>query len=220
MNVKYLICCLVLIGISGCSTNSKIAEKRRQVIDNTYHGENLPEWTRDGKSSWDDGKNVVFKAEHTIRGDQRVNACFDLAKMDLKENVVTEISANIKGEINLASEGISEASETALTKSFTQQIEVNISGLKHKEQLFERYLNGDTERVDCFVMATMTHHDYEMLKTNVLQKAARSNSELAEILRKRQSEFFVKNLPAQASISSPAVENIKPDKILTSEPTE
>jgi hypothetical protein len=225
MKTKYLVILSLPIALAACSTTSKVAEekaaaRRRVVIDNTYHGPTLPEWTRDGKSSWDDGKVLYFKAEHTVRGDQRIDACFDLAKMNLKENLVTEISATIKGEINLASEGISEASETALTKSFTQQIEANITGLKHSEQLFERYLNGDTERIDCFVMSKMTHDDYSMLKTHVLQKAAKSNSELAEILRKRQAQFFSNNSSDTPVKLLPVKQPTEEKEVSVNQPTE
>jgi len=189
--------------LAGCATTNfaedKAAEKRRVVIDNTYHRPALPDWTRDGKLSWEEKDVIVFKAQHTVRGDQRVDSCFDLAKMDLKENLVTEISSNLRGEINLASEGMSEASETAITKSFTQQLEADIAGLKLSEQLFERYLNADIERIDCFVMGKMTRRDYEALRMRVLQNTAKSNSELAQILKHRQLNFFNRDLPQNTS---------------------
>lgn len=191
--IRVFLAAVWVLGLTGCSSAGILTDRsvpKRVVIDNTYHGPELPGWTRDGKVGWEDKGVVYFKAQHTVRGDQRINSCFDLAKMDLKESLMTEISTAIKGEVNFAAEGISEASEAAITKSFSQQLEAEISGLKQSEQFFERYLTGDVERVDCYVMALMSKSDYDKLKSRILQRAARSDAQLAQLLRRKQRAFF------------------------------
>ncbi|MGZ3769333.1 MAG: hypothetical protein ACXVCP_08395 [Bdellovibrio sp.] len=178
-------------GLAGCSSrNVKEEFQRKIVLDNALSGEKLPQWTRDGKVSWEDGKEHFIRAQYTIRGDQRVNACYDLAKMELKENLITEISSEIKGEINAATEGVAESADPGFNKSFRQSMDATIRGLRIKEQLFERYVINDTERVDCFVLAMIPHGEYQNLKNNILTKMASTSPEIAEALKKRQVKFF------------------------------
>lgn len=180
----------MLMSVACGSKSIKDNHEKKIVLDNTLGGEALPPWTRDGKVGWVEGKEHFLKAQYSIRGDQRVNACYDLAKMELKENLITEISSDIKGEINLAVEGISEASGAVLTKSFLQSMDANVRGLTIKEQLFERYVLSDAERVDCFVMGMITQSEYQNLKNNILQKMEQSSPAIAEALKKRQVKFF------------------------------
>jgi hypothetical protein len=188
----------LMMGAIACSSKGLKEELRKKVvIDNAMGGEKMPDWTRDGKVSWEDGKNRVYKGVFTVRGDQRVSGCYDLAKMEIKENLISEISSEIKGEINLASEGINEAMDPMINKSFHQQMEASIRGLNIQEQLFERYIIEDTERIDCFVMGSIAQTDYRALKNNIIQKLSKNSAEVANAMKTKQVNFFTPDDVAQ-----------------------
>ena len=133
---------------------------------------------------------MLIKSSQTMRGDQRLGSCFDLARMDLKSSLVTEITTQVKGELNVASEGTAEAGDLLVTKSVREEFEGQVRGLKSKEEYFDRYFIGDTESIDFFVLGAISKSDYERLKSSLVQKLSNGNGPVAEALRKRQAEFF------------------------------
>jgi hypothetical protein len=173
----------------ACSTSPK-SNQGRVVLENSLKGEDMPNWVSDTKTNWEQDNNLYFKSSYTIAGNQRVNGCWDLAKLDMKESLLSELSQDIKGEINLANEGISEGLDPLITKSIRTNIEGQVRGLKTQEQLFERYTVNHVERIDCFVMGSMTKADYALLKNSVLKNLSSVSAEVAEAVRKRQKDFF------------------------------
>lgn len=207
MNCVYVV---ILGFVAGCSSGPKVdGVAGRFVLDNSNRGDDLPDWTKSTRVGWEDNGMYYVRAEHTVKGNQRVNACYDLAKLDLKEGLLSEISSSIKGEINLASEGTAEELDPMLTKSLMTEIKGNIKGLRVQEQAFERYIVNDVERVDCFVLASMKASDYRQLRSTALQQALSASAEAAKAMRDRQVRFFNEGAPAQTEQKQ---EVIQPDQ--------
>lgn len=194
MKLNYKSMFVSLLILNACAIKS--IKESRVVIDNSFGNKNsLPEWVRDSRASWidPDSKHLKYKTTYTIRGDQRTNACFELAKLEIKQNVISEISTSITGELNLASDGMNENSEIIITKSFNEQFSALVKGLKFESQFFERYVIADNERIDCFVQATMSPEDYQLLKKELINKMEKMSSQVAEAVRKKQVNFFNEN---------------------------
>ena len=173
----------------GCSTSQK-SKQGRVVIENSLKGEELPSWVADPKTNWEKDTELFFKSSYTVAGNQRINGCWDLAKLEMKESLLSELSQDIKGEVTLANEGISEGLDPLITKSVRTNIEGQVRGLKTQEQIFERYVINDIERIDCFVMGTMSKTDYAVLKNSIFKQLTSVSAEVADAVRKRQKEFF------------------------------
>ena len=183
-----------LLILQACASTNKA--EQRITLDNSNGGlSQLPEWTRTGQTAWvdSDNKNMIFVATYTVRGDQRVNACFDLARIDMKENVLAEISTKIKSEMNLATDGTNENAEVLLTKSFHQQSYGQLKGLKIQQQVFERYKIGENERIDCYVLGKLSIENYNLIKNVVNTQLVKISSEVADSVRKKQVDFFNQN---------------------------
>ena len=85
----------------GCSSSQK-AGSGRIVIENSVKGDDLPKWVTNTKVSWEESDQHYFKSTYTVAGNQRINGCWDLAKLEMKESLLSELSQDIKGEISLA----------------------------------------------------------------------------------------------------------------------
>jgi hypothetical protein len=178
----------------------------------------MPPWVASGQVGWEQGDSVFFKSTYTVGANQRVNGCYDLAKLEMKESLLSELSQDIKGELNLGSEGISEGLDPLVTKSIRTNIEGTVKGLRMREQLYERYVVGDVERVDCYVQALMSKVDYNKLKNSVLKQMASVSDDVASAMRKRQHNFFndagakenESRRPATADVRAVKAENHEP----------
>ena len=174
--------------VFGCGSAQK--QNARIVIDSTRGDDDLPAWTRDGRKSWKDDERIYIKGNYTIRGDQRLNSCFELARLEAKETMLAEIKTNVKSELNTASEGLSESNDLFLNKSSTEESSGIISGFKMNEQYFERYLVNQTERIDCFVLGSISLQDYEKVKNKSQELNSAVAKEVSDVIRKKQMEFF------------------------------
>ena len=177
-----------LLFLGGCTSLSQGVQKT--VLDNSVQGKSLPNWTRETKVSWSDQELIYFRSTYAVRGDQRVNGCYDLAKLNVKENLLSEMNNEIRGELNLADSGIAENTDPMITKAIQSSIEGKVRGLRITEEAYERYIVNHTERIDCFVLAEMTKGDYQKLKISVLTKLSSVSEDVSRALQKRQAEFF------------------------------
>ncbi|MEQ1722430.1 MAG: hypothetical protein ABL930_04590 [Pseudobdellovibrio sp.] len=174
--------------IAGCSSSTKSEyQLSRKVIDSSKI---KSEWVEKSQLAWEAENKYYSKASHTIRGDQQLNACYDLAKLDLKENLITEISSDIKGTIDNAQMSISENAETILGKARSGKWEGTIYGFRVTEQYFERYLIGGVERIDCFVLTELSKQDYDKTKRSVVDKIVPEDPRIKEAIAKKQINFF------------------------------
>ncbi len=179
------------IGLSGilalfvaCASTPK-----KVVIDSSPV---RPTWMDTNKIAWDDGARVFLKSNHTVKGNERLNGCYDLARLDAKENLLSEIANDVRGRIDNAQQSISENAEVILGKVRSGQFEGQISGLRFSEQYFERYRIQDTERIDCYLLAEITLSDFNRTKQAVVNKVAEADPRLKEAIARQQIDFFAR----------------------------
>jgi hypothetical protein len=150
----------------------------------------MPDWVKSTKVSWEDKERIYFKSNFTVTGGQRVNGCLDLAKIELNEVLLSSVKNSMKAEINLANQGIDEGLDPMITKSIQSSLEGEIRGLRPEETVFQRYKIEDTERIDCFVLASLSKSDYARLKQGSFQRLVSVSDEVKAAVQKRQEEFF------------------------------
>ncbi len=179
---------LGFLALSGCATVSQ-KSLSKVILDKSYMNDR-PDWSINEKDSWAENETIYIKTSYTVRGDQRVNACYDLARLSVHEGLLAEIKSDVRAENNLASEGLSENEEQLMTKSLSESLKGAISGVNIQSRLFERYLINSTERIDCMILATMKKTDYEKLKRNSAQIVLSVAPGVAEAVREKQKNFF------------------------------
>jgi|GEM_PF-3328404 len=193
--MKFRTLLILTLGCLGCTSRQLVNEQPgRIILDNSLRGEELPEWTRSTKTSWEENGELVSRTSYTVRGNQKVNGCFDLAKLESKEQLLSQLKEEVSGEINLASEGVSEDFDPLITKSLRTSMAGKIQGLRIKEQAFERYMVNSIERIDCFVLSSMKSSDYSNLKSSILQNLVFVDDKVKQAVRERQKKFFKNDL--------------------------
>lgn len=180
---------LATVMLAGCAstTGNKVG---RVFIDSPNHKDSSPEWTQKQKVSWESGNEIYFRAAHTINGNERISACYDLAKLDAKEVLLTELASEVRGRIDNANTSLSESAEVVLGKVRSEEYAGRIVGLKTDETWFERYKIGDDERVDCFILSKIRKSDYDKVKRQVVDKVVEADPRIKEAIAKKQIEFF------------------------------
>ena len=175
---------LSIVLFCGCSSTP-----RKVVLDTS--SPNKPDWVDDSRISWNKDKRIHFKGDYTVRGNERANACVDLAKLNIKEALITEIQEELKGAVDNASDSIREDAEIILNKSRTAQYSGSISGLRFTGSYWEKYaLATDEHKISCHVLGSVSEADYRKTKRNVLNKITRANPKLKKAIAKKQIDFF------------------------------
>lgn len=181
--------------IFGCAHNPSQLEKK--VVDNAELDSVAPDWAKSSKISWYKDGYVFFKSRYTVRGDQRLNGCYQLAKLDTKQALLTEMSEDIKGALDVAEENLNEESELVFQQVRSSSFGGQVSGLRFLEQYHERYLVDDQQRVECFVLARMSISDYKETKRKVVHKIASSDPQLKQMIRQKGVKFFESQIPGE-----------------------
>ncbi len=199
---NYLI--LGFLFLSACAT------EQRTLIENG----NLkkPEWVESSKISWTEGDQVYFRSQYTIRSDERLNGCFQLAKLETKESLLREISEDLRGQIDSAQQGISESTELILSQVRSSEYSGKVTGMKFIEQYHERYVSSGVERSDCYILAGIRKTDYDQIKRRVLYKIVEADPDLKRAIKDRAVQFFGGN---QGSGSTEAATSIQPATVRT-----
>lgn len=194
MNKKIILNLLMGLTVAGCATNSeKVADAknyRKVVIDSSVNPESKPEWVGKSQMSWEQNGKIMMKGIFTIAGHQRVNGCYDLAKVEAKKSLLTSLQEEIKGYLDSGSSGLSESEEIIFKESVSASYKGKIQGMRYSENYFERYVIDQTERIDCFVMMELDKNDYFKLKRSVLNEASKLHPELEQALVQKQINFF------------------------------
>ena len=125
-----------------------------------------------------------------MRGDQRINACYDLARLGLFETILAEVRSELKAANDLASEGTSENEDALLTKSLSENLGGTLRGVKIRSRAFERYEINQVERIDCHVLSEMSERDYQKIKNEVVKAKTSVADAVSEAVREKQKEFF------------------------------
>lgn len=190
MKKKLLFAIVSLLYLGACSTGPSKSGSGREFLDSSTHKDELPDWGKSTKLTWSKENKIFSKSMHSIRGDERVNGCIDLAKLDAKENLLSEISTEVRGSIDNAQQSISENAETILGKVRSAEFAGKITGLKFTDEYFERYKIDGTERVDCYVLSEISNSDYDRIKRSVVEKVLEVDPRLKEQITKKQIDFF------------------------------
>ncbi len=183
-----LLACVLLV--AGCTSTPP--SMKRVWLDSSTHSESSPSWVAGTKIIWEESGKVLIRSTQTVRGDERVNGCYDLAKLDAKEAILTELASEVRGSLDNAQQSINENAEVVLGKVRSGEFSGRITGLRHSEQYFERYRIGDVERVDCHVLSEMSRQEYDKVKTSVLNQLQKVDADLRKAITKKQINFFEK----------------------------
>ena len=175
--------------VSGCASVGELSAKR-VFLDSTTHEDDPPEWALSTKIAWKEGDKNFFKKSYTVRGDERVNGCFTLARLDAKESIVTEIANDIRGQIDNAEQTLSEEAEIVLGKVRSEKFEGRITGLRFAHEYFERYKVGGEEKINCYVLAILSQQDYDAIKKKIVHRLMAVDPRIKEAIMKRQISFF------------------------------
>ena len=203
---------ILLLTVALLSACSSLITDQRRFLDSSTHEDSPPKFVREGRTSWEESGKIMLKASHTIRGDERVNGCFDLTHLNAKEALLSEIADEVKGSIDNAQQSISENAESILGKVRTSEFSGKITGLRFTEQYFERYRIGDIERIDCHSLSEISNLDYNRVKNLVVNKIAEVDPRIKEAISKKQIDFFKKETPAEVIHSTQSKQEVKIEK--------
>lgn len=184
MKPNILVVFFLINALTACTGSQK-----KDVLE-VVQSNGKPDWVNSTKISWNEGDQVFFRTQYTIRGNERINGCYQLAKVEMKETLLREISEDIMGHIDNAQQSISEDAEIVLNQFRTGEYRGKVTGLRFLEQYHERYKIDGTERVDCFLLGTIKMRDYDSILRAVVFKMVEVDSGLRQALNRRQIEFF------------------------------
>ena len=185
MKLKSILISLIGVMIVACSSTGPM----KIILDQS--SEDKPDWVKSSKISWQEKKELYFKATYTIRSHERVNGCIDLAKLDAKEDLISAIDNEIKGAIDNAQESINVNSEIIMGKVRSSNFQGSIRGLHFIESFWERYQMGnDEEAITCHVLSRVNEKDYIKMKRAIINKVVSIEPRIREAITKKQINFF------------------------------
>jgi hypothetical protein len=188
----WIIPCVAVLG--ACSSSGP----KRVTIESSL---DKPSWIESNKLSWEKDGFVFYRSQQTVRGDQRVNGCYDLAALDAREHLLKGMADEMKGAIDNAQTDISENAELILGKVRSGKWEGRILGMQDEERYFERYQIRDEqahekiERIDCHVLSKISKADYNQTKQSVVNKMVAVDPRIKEAITKKQVDFFTESKP-------------------------
>ena len=191
--------------LMGCASSGSKASGHlvdRRVIETSYQQDQQPAWLRDSRTSWDEGEQHVIRSSYTLSGNRRVNGCFDLAKTEGKEALVSEVANDIKGELVRASQGTDENVDEGITKTWIEKYQGDTRGLRFTEQAYERSVTNDVERIECFVLGRIKNSDYAQIRARILSNVVRSDDRIKKMLVDRQASMLEPENRKPASVTS------------------
>ena len=205
-NVKWISLTLTLISgvyIQGCASTAPKPEK--QILDTANIG-SVPSWVQDTKSSWiGENGSHKFKAFYSIKGDERINACYVLAKLNVREEITSEIWSDFKSAVSHSTQGISESMEDIFIQSRNNDTKGNVRGLRFTDTFHQRYLVNGVERIDCYVLSDISDADYRQMRAHLLSPVVQASPELRKAVEEQHMELFRPSKPENTP--QPAVRN-------------
>ncbi len=175
---------LSVLGMSACSSSGEI---KKIVIDES---DQKPSWVGDSRTAWEEGGKIYFRSSQQVRGNERLSGCYDLARMNAKTQLISEIQESIKGVLDTNEASISENAEIVLSKSRSSQFSAQVGGIRFSGEYFARYRIDDEERIDCHVLSEISKQDHTKLKRMVLSKVVEADPKIKEQIQKKHMEFF------------------------------
>ena len=190
--IAFPVLALFLVSCSTTMTKSKV------ILDSS--SSTKPKWANSSKITWEKKGMVYLKATHTVQGNERANGCLDLAKLDAKENLISEIQNEVRGSLDNAQHSISEGAEIILGKARSAEFGGKISGLRFTESYWEKYQIGQIDqKLTCHVLAQIKMRDYTQTKRAVVNKVMKADPRLREAVAKKQINFFNPSKPSKPS---------------------
>lgn len=174
--------------LAGCASTGV----KRVFIDSTTHSNDLPDWAKSTKTSWDKENKIYLKATHQVRGNERVSGCYDLARLDAKEAILSAIANDIRGRMDNAQQSISENAEVVLSKVRTGEFDGRLTGFRISEEYYERNKIDEIEKIDCYVLGEIKQADYDQVKRAVIDKVVAVDPKIKEAIQQKQVDFFSK----------------------------
>lgn len=178
--------------LQGCSGSGSVKGDKveKQVLD-TGAGGSVPAWVQDAKVSWvADGNVHRFKAFHSIKGDERLTACYELAKLNAQEQITSEIWADFKAAVSHSTQGVSESTEDVFVQSRNLETRGNIRGLRFAEAFHQRYLVNGMERIDCFVLGELSDADFRQMRSHILSPVVQASPELRKAIEEKHLDLY------------------------------
>lgn len=186
----------------SCSSSSPV-KPEKQVLDTASASNGAPAWVQDSKTSWiADGGIHRFKSFYSIRGEERISACYSLAKLNVQEDITSEIWADFRALIGHATQGLSESAEDVFHQSRQKETKGVIRGLRFTEAYHQRYLVNGVERIDCFVLSELAESDYRQLRANILNPVVQADPALKKAVQEKHIQLFQDTKPAAQEDSS------------------
>lgn len=195
---------LVLMGLCSCSGTGV----KKVVIDES---KNEPDWVSEERLSWEDDGRYFFKAQQTVRGDQRLNGCYTLASHDNRENLIRQQVESMRGQTNEAQADISENAELLLGKVRSGEWSGKIYGFKDEGYYFQRMQIRDemaktvTERIDCYTLSSISKADYEKSRSEIMNKILHIDQRIKDAIHEREAEFFREESKVEQPVREPEV---------------
>ena len=177
----------LVAGLAACSSTPTL---KKVVLDESP---SRPSWVNDAKTSWEDSGKIEIKATQEIRGNERLAACYDLARLNAKSALIAEVQEEIKGVFDTHEATLSENAEVVLSKSRSAEFGGKVSGIRFTEDYFSRFRIGEDERIDCFVLGELSKEDYSRLKRAILFKVEEADPKIKEQIKEKHIQFFEKS---------------------------
>lgn len=206
MKLNFMMMFLIVIIMNGfllvgCSSNKQSnyekSEKPSKVL--VDHSPKKPDWVMDSITSKEEGEHFIMFSKETVRGDQRLNGCYELASFEAKNKMVREIGEEIKGAIDQAIPDISESTDAILSRVSSGKWEGKVYGMSVEEEYFERYRLFDyneadsyKERIDCYVKMKISKKDLNRMKVSLVDELKKVDPRIQEAITKKQIDFFHK----------------------------
>jgi hypothetical protein len=175
-----------VLALSGCVTSGG-----KTVLDSS---QSKPSWVNKNKVTWEDDGVVYFKSMRSVKGNERLNACYTLSELDAKEQLIAQIKNDLKGSIDSVENSTLEDGEIVLGKVRSSEFKGSVHGMKKTEEYFERYtINAESERIDCYTLNEIKLTDYNKTKKAVLERVIEADPRIKEAITQKQIDFFKKS---------------------------
>ncbi len=176
-----------LLGAAACATSG--VGPRKVMLDSSGP---KPKWAESGKLFWEEDGKYRVKSNQQVRGDQRVQACLDLAQVNAYNVVLTGIEQEIRSTLDSVELSMNENAEAAFAKSSSLGAEAKrkVRGLQMLETYYERAKIGEAERIDCMILGEIRKDAYDALKRLIVDKIEEADPRIKEALLNKHVELI------------------------------
>ena len=192
--LKQLPKALLFLALAACSSTPSL---KKTILDQSG---SEPAWVGNSKTSWEESGRRVFRSSQQIRGNERLSGCYDLARINGRSLIVSEIQSQIRGVLDTHEASLSENAEILLSKSRSEEFGARATGIRFSEEYFLRFRIEDEERIDCHVLAEISNEDYRSLKRKILYQVEEADPRLKEQIKQKHIDFFKPESTVKAGV--------------------